>query len=424
MRNIKPFFINSNICLEEKDIYSQENFFSSIAGNIGNSYITYSLIKELFGGLVNINHIQNIYEYDFTHADKDIDFINNECTHVFLILQDQIRIIESYNLQLPYLSIINFIKKLNKPVIIAGLGMNSLDDYDKDFHKKLNPELINFLKFLSDNCIEIGIRGHFTEEILNNLDIKNINVIGCPSFYEMGRNRVLTKKKKINDSKILLSSSFHSKLLNNNHQIMQCLAEEKIINAVAFDNLHEDIIENEFKMIQSGKYHIFSGIEQWKNFVSKFDFTIGYRLHGSILSINAGVPALCCSEDYRAKEMCELLKIPINLAIEPNKNIIELYEELDYSEMNKNYPKLYDNFENFLNNNKLRLFKEDNIKYNYIKQPELVLYSKKLKKSLSKHPLNKELKYRQIKMFINKIFSIENKNQHKIITIMGLKFKF
>ena len=45
---IKPFFINSNICLKQDDISSFEKFMTSIAGNTGNSYITYALIKELY----------------------------------------------------------------------------------------------------------------------------------------------------------------------------------------------------------------------------------------------------------------------------------------------------------------------------------------------------------------------------------------
>ena len=148
---IKPFFINSNICLEQADISSYERFMSSIAGNTGNSYITYALIKELFGGLVPVRHIQNIYEYNFEKAEDDINYINTQATHVFLILQDQIRIAESYGLKLPYKKIMNFISRCNKPVIIAGLGANSFNGFDAQFHKKLDPELIDFLGSLFCN---------------------------------------------------------------------------------------------------------------------------------------------------------------------------------------------------------------------------------------------------------------------------------
>lgn len=367
----KPFFINSNICLESRDISSFDTFMNAIAGNTGNAYITYALIKELCGGLKKINHIQNIYTYDFNNADKDIDTINNECSHCFLILQDQIRISESYGLQLPYENIINFIKRINKPIIIAGLGANSFNGFQSDFHKQLKPELIDFLKFLSDNCKQIGIRGHFTEEVLHNIGIKNVNVIGCPSFFEMGRDRIINKKSKINTESILLSSGFPL-LMENNHLIMQDFCEGKFIKATGFNDFRDGFCDFEINKMMKKQYHVFSNISDWQKFISQFNFTIGYRLHGSICSLNVGVPAMCCNGDSRATEMCNYLKIPHNPNITQDTDIIKLYEELDYSELNNIYPQRYDNFEKFLNNNDLELFKGE-IK-NEIEQPSLLQY--------------------------------------------------
>ena len=122
-----PFIINSNICLSTLDICNAKSIYKSVAGNIGNSYITWSLLKIIFGGLIPFRGIQNIYDYNFEKSTSDIEYINNEATHVFFILQDQIRINESYGLKLPYDNIISFINKINKPIIIFGLGSNSFD---------------------------------------------------------------------------------------------------------------------------------------------------------------------------------------------------------------------------------------------------------------------------------------------------------
>lgn len=45
----KPFIINSNLCFENKDIASFDQYMQSTQFNIGNSYISYSLIKEICG---------------------------------------------------------------------------------------------------------------------------------------------------------------------------------------------------------------------------------------------------------------------------------------------------------------------------------------------------------------------------------------
>ena len=107
LRNFKPFFVNSNLSIGNVRCSDADGLLRNAAGNTGNSYITYSLIKSTVGDLSGISHIPNIYEYDFKNADRDAEKVKGEYTHVFLILQDQIRIEESYNLRLPYEGIIS-----------------------------------------------------------------------------------------------------------------------------------------------------------------------------------------------------------------------------------------------------------------------------------------------------------------------------
>ena len=59
----QPFFINSNIITNKSSLISYDSFLTAIAGNTGNSYITYALLKELgISELKDEFHIQNIYE--------------------------------------------------------------------------------------------------------------------------------------------------------------------------------------------------------------------------------------------------------------------------------------------------------------------------------------------------------------------------
>ncbi len=346
--SIKPFFMNSNICLKPEDISSFDTFMSSIAGNTGNAYITYSLIKELGVNSDEIRHIKNIYQYNFSQSDADIEYINSECTNVFLILQDQIRIAESYGLRLPYDNIMNFIAKLNKPVVIAGLGANSFNGFDPKFYKQLNPDLVRFLKFLSDHCVNMGVRGEFTADVLSKLGIKNVTVVGCPSFFETGPNRVITKHNNISLDDIVLTQRFCVPELANNHTIMQDFQEEGLIRALLFNDLSLINSEFELKKLFEGKYHIFSDMVEWKKFLSKFSFAIGNRLHGSIAALNSGCVAVCCNKDSRAREMCNFLHIPYNSTVDANTDVMKIYNELDVDDINKNYPRLYKNFAEFI----------------------------------------------------------------------------
>ena len=386
MSQFNPFFINSNICLKQQDISNFNTFMDIIAGNTGNSYITYALLKELGVDASKICHIPSVYTHNFNEA--DLEYTQN-ASHIFLILQDQIRIAESYGLQLPYKKIENLIKKSKKPLVITGLGANSFTGFDKDFYKQLNPDLVHFLNFLSAHTPEIGVRGHFTAEVLNQIGIKNVRVIGCPSFYEMGANRVVQKTGKISLEDILLTHSSAVLSLKKNHQICQDFQEEEIIRTIAFNenvNLPKSAI---CKNILKHKYHIFSNIEDWKHFISQFKFAFGDRLHGSICALNAGIPAMCTNTDSRAREMCEFLHIPYYPHVTKDTDVLKLYEQADIDGLNKHYPTLFKNFCNFI---------EKNVgvipfsRQATIEQPTLRLYSGKNIAGLKRSFIGKKLK--------------------------------
>lgn len=401
----KPFFINSNICLNKEDIQSFDSFMNAVAGNTGNSYITYALLKELGVDCRKLHHIQNIYTYDFKNMDSDIEQIRSSYSHLFLILQDQIRISESYGLQLPYDNIEQFIEKSQKQVVIVGLGANSFNGFDPLFYKQLNPNLINFLHFLSDHTLEVGVRGNFTAEVLGQLGIKNVRVIGCPSFYEMGSDRFINKSNDISLRDVCATGYNPITSLGRNHYVCQDKYEASIIEPIAFGKLFDSPNLNDWIRFNTHKYHVFSDINSWKEFLTQFKFLIGTRLHGSICALNAGVPAMCTNGDSRAREMCEFLHIPYYSKIDENTDVLELYKRVDIDKLNRNYPILFENFRDFiLKNVGIEIFNH----VSFISQPSITLYS---------------TRYKLLK-FLQQVFSVRNEGNHKVLRILGLKIKF
>jgi hypothetical protein len=39
------------------------------------------------------------------------------------------------------------------------------------------------LKIFAERCVEIGVRGEFTVDVLARMGIKNVAITGCPSYY-------------------------------------------------------------------------------------------------------------------------------------------------------------------------------------------------------------------------------------------------
>lgn len=68
--------------------------------------------------------------------------------------------------------------------------------------------------------------------------------------------------------------------------------------------------DDEFtKWAQQYAFSFFSAAA-WLEFMRRFDFVIGTRIHGVMLALQAGIPALCIAHDSRTKELCETMKVP------------------------------------------------------------------------------------------------------------------
>ena len=352
-----PFVINSNICILQEDISTYESFMDSIAGNTGNSYITWALLKEIGCTLDSIknHHIQSLYTYDFKNANKDLDIINNECTQVILVLQDQIRIHESYGYRLPYAQLKTFLSKVRKPILIAGLGANSLEGFVPDLYKQLDEELVSFLHFISDKCNLIGVRGYYTQEVLHDLGIDNVTVIGCPSYYETGKDRVITKPKWDNHIRVGISTGpfgVISPKIAKAIYLQDKQEFEKLVGRAILFGDRTSFKPQIRKAIRLKKYRIFSSLDDWKNDLKKnVDYYVGFRVHGSMVSLNSGIPTVVVNGDSRAREMCEYMNIPYHPELANNGSLYDFWKISDYDKMNKEYNSKLDVFIDFLKKN-------------------------------------------------------------------------
>jgi hypothetical protein len=356
----KYFFINSNICFPGDDL-NFDKFMHDISGNTGNSYITYSIIKILYGSFQRVDDIKNLWFYQ--SSQRDIDRINNEYSKVILVLQDNLRLTDSYLSHNIYKGLADFFKKIKIPIVVFSLGSNSFNDDCNIIHTKLNRGFIELLKVISDKTVSFGVRGNTTLEILNNLNITNAEAVGCPSYFETGRNRIIQKPSLKSDFKILSGGYLDNE---NTRDIQYVLQDEKLfIKAAAFPN--ERLLSDDFNNLSlndkyrnvildaylENKIAVFSNMEEWKEFDKGFDFYVGARVHGAIMAINAGLPAIITRQDTRAKEMSDLFAIPYRTDIDKYYDLRKAYEEMDIEAMNNKYNPLYDNFVTWLKKNDL-----------------------------------------------------------------------
>lgn len=244
----------------------------------------------------------------------------------------------------------------------------------KKFHNSLPKKLVTFLKALSERSILLGVRGNFTAEVLESLGIYNTCVVGCPTMYECGPKRIIEKSDRIDDSDILLSHYIPLKTEYLHYQVCQDFQDEDVIQTIAF-NRKIDYKSPKIDKILEKRYLAFSSIEDWKRTVSHFKFIIGPRIHGAILAMNCGIPAICTNDDSRAGEMCDFMELPLIKNLNNYKTITSLINEIDFESSNKRYPKIYQKFKDFMEINSLPVNDQHALNNFKFSQPSFNLYS-------------------------------------------------
>ena len=451
MSNFSPYIINSEFVTNVNELRNYDSIQAAIYGNPGNSYITYCLIKHLYGKLAKVDSFNSYWYSNEQEKNAKLEEINSH-SHAFLMLQDHIR---PQEIEIPadYNRLTKFLKDIHIPIIVPNIGADGSIE-DREIHNRLSKELVNLLYTISERSNYIGVRGAYTQEVLAKIGIKNTIVTGCPTYFENGRNRIIAKHERITKEDIVYSYPFSMSKIQG-HSILQGDLESNIIKALIDGGQY---ITNECHNLDiinayiNKKYHFFTNIENWKAYLKKFKVTAGMRVHGSIIAINSGLSPIVFIRDLRVKEMMEYFKLPYFYPKDVSKNILDLYEQCDYSEANRIYNQLYDNWVDFLHrNNCLAYYENPEIKKaeEFIQPDNIQLYSKMIDKNdIMINLLNNQDKkineiQQQLQAFNQKIIIYENKRQkrkekiekifsvknatdgkHKVWCLLGVKIKF
>lgn len=221
---------------------------------------------------------------------------------------------------------------------LAGLGAQAkLNETPNDVVSKLSTGQKRFFSLVGERARTIGVRGEFTAECLDLLGIKNVDIIGCPSFYSCEGHYPLIKKASL-DKVMCTKSGKDIKI----HEISE------MVNATVISQVNGDD--------KCGCKNIFYDFDEWNKFIQKNDFTFsfGTRFHGNMMALNNGVPTLWIVHDWRTLELAQYLKLPYINYYQEFQNITkpeQLLDYCDYGELYKSYADLYKNYREFIGRN-------------------------------------------------------------------------
>jgi ubiquinone/menaquinone biosynthesis C-methylase UbiE len=271
------------------------------------------------------------------------------------------------------------LEKLSLPVAVLGLGAQA-NSFNDDISCDLKPGTIRFAKLISEMSELIGVRGGYTADILNKLGIKNVSIIGCPSYYIANDPNYQIHKKPYHKELSVAVNIMQSKQNTANEYLLKKAIQNKYdvigqmewclevlkkegLQFEKYDRLDSNLayyrsflnldLLTEFARTN---FYQFYDVPLWLAHMQKYDFVMGTRFHGAMAAIQAGVPAIVVVHDSRTQELCEYLNIPSikQNDFSLNLTVNQLYEYADYSKFNKEYGIKFDNYLNFLQKNGLK----------------------------------------------------------------------
>lgn len=339
--------------------YLDGRICNEINTNICNSYIASACVR-LFGvrldNAVCVNNIGRLTEELETLPKRAA-----QCDVALLFMQDQLRADTAdgwYEIALRHL---DALAETDIPLICLSLAANAPGGYSDNLPESLSGPKRRFFEALSRRSRSLAVRGTYTGHVLERLGITNFAVVGCPSYFEEGKGRVV---RSFEDAEILERSvgvTGGFRLSSNLPWVRYYLQgdfEWKIAELACRPGgslittpeerawmTQENFIDVLWALMED-RTHFFTNFREWKAHISTHcAVVVGNRLHGSIVAANAGIPAIVTNRDARARESCEYLGIcHVPEGFPADTKQADLYAACDVDAVNARYNVVYQRF--------------------------------------------------------------------------------
>ncbi len=256
---------------------------------------------------------------------------------------------------------------LKIPVVVLGAGLQSSIPYAAGHERPFDETVKAFAAAVLDRSPSIGVRGEYTQDYLQRLGFRDVEVIGCPSMFLHGDQLSVTKKvpRLTQESRIAINLTrrvtamgplvaSHVERYPNLRYIAQ---ENETLRLLLW---REDVYKSppdhpmpsriDHPLIRDDKARLFLDPWPWLEYLRGFEFSFGNRIHGNIIALLAGTPAYVLVHDTRTLELARYFEIPHRAVTDlpPDTDAADLYAEADYGPMLAGHAKRFRTFIDYM----------------------------------------------------------------------------
>ena len=309
-----------------KDVQRSINHYH----NIGDAFVFDSSLKLLNFDKLSALEIVNP-KFD------DMDRINAEYDYVFLRGSNYV------NKDMRWSQTAEVLKRLKIPVIAWGIGAQA----PVKGKIELSDETKTVLRMMADSTTSIGVRGAYSAQVLWDIGIRNVRIVGCPTAFRRnnpdlqhpasvrstrsGRraSRFAARSRSTYAQDIKQYLTFHRDLVKDLAArfdvvlMAQGEVEEKKIvfgtpeqKEEAFAALKANktvkdwYLDETMEKLHRERLFYSDVVADYENLVQQKDLVLGYRLHGNLMALANNVPSIYFTYDSRTVEFAETYQIP------------------------------------------------------------------------------------------------------------------
>lgn len=339
--------------------------------NIGDAFVYDSSLK-----LLNFDRLEVLNIVDVTA--QEIDRINAEFDYVFLRGSNYL------NAEMTWWNCVEILPRIKIPIIALGIGAQAR----QRGRVELSAETQRVMRIIGDSTPSVGVRGAYTEEVLSEIGVHNVRIVGCPTAFRRNdrdlkitlpslssvRDVGFTVRREISedyarsvglylvrqreaikaiaarfDVELLMQGEIEEKkLLWGSPEQQASTWRELKSHAWMGRWFFDDTIENLWRT----KLFYSDVVADFEARVAAKDLVLGFRLHGNLLALANGVPSVYFTYDSRTAEFAETFRIPSYDIYSNVEFALENYwEQSQFDQYNQAWLRNYDAMAAFLNEN-------------------------------------------------------------------------
>lgn len=339
--------------------------------NIGDAFVFDSSLK-----LLNYDKLDAL---EIANPDlSQIDRINAEYDYVFLRGSNYV------HKDMVWDQAIDVLKKLKIPVIAWGIGAQA----PVKGKIELSEETKTVLRMMAESTTSIGVRGAYSAQVLWDLGIKNVRIVGCPTAFrrnnpdlsiqlpplESIRTAGITVRREVSSTyarDIQQYLTFHRDLVKSLASrfdvvlMAQGEVEEKKIVLGTIEQREEALaalradkqvrdwyLDDAMEKLHRERLFYSDVVADYEDLVQQKDLVLGYRLHGNLMALANGVPSIYFTYDSRTVEFAETYQIPSFDVFSGKEFRLEDYwDQSLFDKFNRAYHHTYREMHQFLTEN-------------------------------------------------------------------------